>query len=73
VIQASRISGSANFKQMLDIFNNLPFMQAKPFDLNQYVTDEALIGLFLMMGKEETKKRTDPAARATDLLKKSGQ
>ena len=48
-------------------------MQAKPFDLNQYVTDEALIGLFLMMGKEETKKRTDPAARATDLLKKSRQ
>ncbi len=39
-------------------------------DLNQYVTDEALSGLFLMMGKEETKIRTDPAARATDLLKK---
>ena len=34
---------------------DLPFMQAKPFDLNQYVTDEDLSGLFIMMGKEETK------------------
>ena len=48
---------------------DLPFMQAKPLDLNQYVTDEALSGLFIMMGKEETKIRTDPTARATDLLK----
>ena len=44
-------------------------MQAKPIDLNQYDTDEALSGLFIMMGKEETKIRTDPTARATDLLK----
>ena len=44
-------------------------MQSKPLDLNQYVTEEALSGLFIMMGKEETKIRTDPTARATDLLK----
>lgn len=70
-----KVGGTANFKQMLGIFNSLPFMQAKPFDLNQYVTDEALSGLFVMMGQEETKIRTDPTARATDLLKKvfSGQ
>ena len=64
-----KVGGTANFKQMLDIFNALPFMQAKPFNLDQYVTSEALNGLFLVMGKEETKIRTDPTARATDLLK----
>ena len=48
---------------------DLPFMQAKPLNLNQYVTDEALSGLFIMMGKEKTKIRTDPTAQATDLLK----
>ena len=69
MVQASRISGSANFKQMLDILNNLPFMQAKLLNLNQYFTNEALGGLFIMMGKEETKIRTDPTGRATDLLK----
>ncbi len=64
-----KVGGTANFKQMLDIFNALPFMQSKPLNLDKYVTSEALNGLFLMMGKEETKIRTDPTARATDLLK----
>jgi hypothetical protein len=48
---------------------SLPFMQSKSLHLNQYITDEALSGLFIMMGKEETKIRTDPTTRATDLLK----
>jgi hypothetical protein len=69
VVQASKISDSANFKQMLDILNNQPFMQAKLLNLNQYFTNEALSRLFIMMGKEETKIRTDPTGRATDLLK----
>ncbi|MEK9629055.1 MAG: DUF4197 domain-containing protein, partial [Nitrospinota bacterium] len=60
-----KVGGTANFKQMLDIFNALPFMQSKPFNLDQYVTGEALNGLFTMMGNEETKIRTDPTARAT--------
>lgn len=65
-----KVGGTANFKQMLDMFNALPFMQAKPLNLDQYVTGEALNGLFLVMGQEEAKIRTDPAARATDLLQK---
>jgi hypothetical protein len=38
-------------------------------DLDHYVTSKALEGLFLMVGEEEKKIRTDPAARVTDLLK----
>ena len=73
-MQASKVSRTTNFKQILDIFNNLPFIKTKPFQLNQYFTDEALSRLFLLMEKGETKIRTDPNARATDLLKKiSGQ
>jgi len=34
------------------------------------VTEKSLDGLFYMVGQEEKKIRTDPAARATDLLKK---
>ena len=33
------------------------------------ITDRALAGLFLVVGEEEKKIRTNPAARATDLLK----
>jgi hypothetical protein len=39
-------------------------------DLDGYVTQKALDGLFLRIGDEEKAIRTDPAARSTDLLKK---
>lgn len=39
-------------------------------DLNKYVTDKAMDGLFLMLAKEEKNIRLDPIARVTDLLKK---
>lgn len=39
-------------------------------DLNAYVTERAIIGLFHMVEKEENKIRKDPAARVTSLLQK---
>lgn len=39
-------------------------------DLNQYVTEKAIDGLFVMVEKEENKIRENPTARVTDLLKK---
>ena len=48
---------------------SLPFASAPQFDLDGYVTDRTLAGLFRVMGEEEKKIRTNPAARATDLLK----
>ena len=39
-------------------------------DLNQYVTEKAIAGLFHMVEKEENKIRKDPIARVTDILKK---
>ena len=49
---------------------NLPFAEGAVPDLDGYVTDGALNGLFYMLGQEEKKIRQNPAARATDLLKK---
>jgi len=48
----------------------LPFTKSLSFDLDEYVTDKALDGLFSMLAVEEKKIRQDPAARVTDLLKK---
>jgi hypothetical protein len=45
-------------------------MIGEPTDLDGYVTQKALDGLFLRVGDEEKAIRTDPAARSTDLLKK---
>jgi len=39
-------------------------------DLDGYVTDKTLDGLFLMIAEEERKIRENPLARSTDLLKK---
>ena len=45
-------------------------MKKEDIDLNHYVTNKALDGLFFMVAQEERKIRTDPAAQVTDLLKK---
>lgn len=39
-------------------------------DLESYITDKAIEGLFKMIAKEEEQIRNNPAARVTDLLKK---
>jgi hypothetical protein len=48
----------------------IPFAESFNLDLDKYVTDGALNGLFQMLAEEEKKIRSDPAARVTDLLKK---
>jgi len=45
-------------------------MMGDKADLNTYVTQKALDGLYLRVGDEEKSIRTDPAARTTDLMKK---
>ncbi len=50
---------------------NIPFIEAIPlnFDLDSYVAENALNGIFHMIEKEEKKIREDPAARITELLR----
>ncbi|WP_415891790.1 DUF4197 domain-containing protein [Neptuniibacter sp. PT8_73] len=49
---------------------DIPFVGEKVnVDLDNYVTEEALNGLFTMLAAEEKKIRENPAARTTDLLK----
>lgn len=53
-------------------FANLPLTSAEPVntDLNEYVTEKAVAGLFHMVELEENKIRKDPLARVTDILQK---
>lgn len=48
----------------------LPFMNSQKMDINNYVVNKALEGLFYMLGQQEKEIRTNPAARSTDLLRK---
>ena len=51
-------------------YNSIPLVTPVNTDLNAYVTERAISGLFVYVAEEEAKIRKDPAARVTDLLKK---
>lgn len=54
----------------VNTYNKIPFTQKVNSSLDDYVTNQALNGLFGMVEKEETRIRTNVSARTTDLLKK---
>lgn len=51
-------------------YNKIPFVEKANPDLDDYVTNEALNGLFSMVEKEELNIRSNVAARTSDLLRK---
>jgi hypothetical protein len=51
-------------------YNKIPFVDPINPNLDQYVTDKALEGLFSMVEIKEKKIRTDISERTTDLLQK---
>ena len=65
-IGLSRVYG-----RIADAYNGVaPPGSASLVDLDDYVTDRALDGLFTVLGQEERKIREDPLARTTDLLRR---
>ena len=57
------------YDQLVGRYKSMPFASSPNLDLTSYVTDKTLSGLFTVVGEEEKQIRTNPAARATDLLK----
>jgi hypothetical protein len=55
---------------LITAYNKIPFVEKMNPDLEEYITQRALSGLFYLVSQEEIKIRKDPAARVTDLLKK---
>lgn len=51
-------------------YNQIPFVQRVNPNLDAYVTERAISGLFKLMADEERKIRKDPAARVTDILRR---
>ena len=47
----------------------IPFVNVEAYALDRYVVTRALEGLFHVVGEEEKKIRTNPAARVTELLR----
>jgi hypothetical protein len=59
------------YKTMTDRYTSMiPFGKVDSFDLDSYVAQKSVDGLFVKIGQEEAKIRTNPAAQTTELLKK---
>ena len=65
-----QVGVTRSYQELNAKVESMPFGKSISFDLDQYVTDGSLKGLFKMLADEEKKIRTQPAARVTDLLKK---
>jgi len=59
------------YDQVSRSYAALPFSSRKPaVDMERYITDQGLDGLFSVLAGEEKKIRQDPAARTTALLRR---
>lgn len=67
--KVNEVGATRAYKEMMGSYAQVPLMQSKSLDLDDYVTHKALDGVFYMVGQEERQIRTNPAARTTDLLK----
>lgn len=57
------------YNDLMGRYEKIPLASKPTFDLDTYVTEKSLDGLFLLLADEESKIRKDPAARTTELLK----
>lgn len=55
---------------IMTTYNKVPLVQKVNPDLNEYVTNKAIDGLFKLIAQEETKIRTNANAQVTSLLQK---
>jgi len=58
------------YNKLMDAYTALPLTKESGFNLDNYVADKGLDGLFTMLGQEEQAIRANPAARTTALLQK---
>lgn len=72
VIQNSlnKVNATRYYSDIVTRYNQIPMVQKVNPDLDDYATDKAIEGLFVMIAKEEKNIRANPAARTTELLKR---
>lgn len=66
----TKVNATKYYGDIVNTYNQVPFVQDVNPNLDDYATDKAMEGLFLLISEEERKIREDPLARTTDLLKR---
>jgi hypothetical protein len=72
IIQQSldEVNAREYWRGAVTAYNKIPFVQKTNPELDQYVTQRALVGLFSLVEKKEAAIRDNPALRTSELLKK---
>jgi hypothetical protein len=72
VIQSSlnKVNATKYYGEIVTRYNQIPFVQKVNPDLDDYATDKAIEGLFIMIAREEKNIRQNPVARTTEILKR---
>jgi hypothetical protein len=65
----NEVGVTRQYKDLVGRYETIPFAKSVTFDIDAYVVDKGIDGLFYVVGQEEKKIRTNPAARVNDLLK----
>lgn len=66
-----RVGVTQQYKQLASSYGPLLQMAGvKSIDLDRYVTEQALAGLFTTIAEEEARIRQNPAARGTEILRR---
>lgn len=66
----SKVGADEIWNNLINKYNSIPFTADVNPDLTDYVTGEALKGVYTMIAVEEKEIRTKLSSRTTDLLKK---
>jgi hypothetical protein len=66
----TKVGADKIWRNLINKYNALPFTNSVNPDLTDYVTGEALKGVYTMIALEEKEIRTKASSRGTDLLKK---
>jgi len=65
-----KVNATKYYTDIITRYNKIPLVEKVNPNLDDYVTNKAIDGLFVLVKQEETNIRQNPAARATDLLKR---
>ncbi len=65
-----KVNATKYWKSVMKIYNKIPFVKKINPDLELYVTQKTIEGLFSVLAEEEIEIRKNPIKRTTDLLKK---
>ena len=71
IIESSlkKVNATKYWTEVFTVYNKFSLTPVNA-DINEYVTERALRGIFFYVGEEEKKIRANPAARVSDILKK---